>query len=365
MNKHLKILSISFGIAFALLSAAQVQAVAVSTDYTPLTTVPGVFKQGEVTNPVKILKNLYGFAIGIGSVIGIVMIMYAGFEYMYKESISGKSDAKQRIMNVFLGLAVILGSYILLRTINPALVEFNVNLPSGSGRVAHLSIAQNMSNEARAQTQIALRDSAQLRSEIKKIEDEIAELESLIGTPGEDPTQHDSNVERKNSLLKSLATNKALDSTIRTRADVGTVTTSIDENIYLRAAGQAPSADNLAIKHASALGYFDRQLAELKALDQSNPEVKKATEQLETRKAASVAEFKQQVEMEKVLVQYKNNPPAQQKSYATALVNVIKRDVDTQGRKLRDAGLEPEARQYEERAQVRISALCGANLCGN
>jgi hypothetical protein len=101
--------------------------------YKPLVTLPGIFTAGEATNPVEIIKGIYGIAIGIGSVIATVMIIWAGFEYMYQESITGKSAARERITNAFLGLLVILGSYILLRTINPALVEFNLLLPGGRG----------------------------------------------------------------------------------------------------------------------------------------------------------------------------------------------------------------------------------------
>ncbi len=365
MNKHIKLLSISFVAACSLIFAAEVQAVEVNTtEYVPLTTVPGIFKANTPTNPVTILKNLYGFAIGIGAVIGVVMIMYAGFEYMYVESISGKSDAKKRITDVFLGLAVILGSYLLLRTINPALVNFDVRLPSGSGRVAHISIAQSLSNAANQQTLQALNQSATLRSEISSLEKELQDLSSHIGTPDEDPGEHDANVAKANALRASIISKKALDSQLRTQANVGTVTTSIDENIYLRAAGLTTATRNLPASQASATNYFNNQIAELRALpDQNNPEVKKAIAQVTARRDATTEEFGQQLLLERALLPFEGLNPIARQASATRLIADIRNDVEIQGKKLRDAGLADEAKQYEERARTRIDALCGAELC--
>ncbi len=375
MNKHIKLLSIGLLIVISLLFTDHIEAALipgppqslspVSTDYVPLTTVPGVFQQGTATNPVAILKNLYGFAIGIGSVIGVVMIIYAGFEYMYVESISGKSDAKKRITDVFLGLAVILGSYLLLRTINPALVNFNVNLPSGGGRVAHLSIAQNLSNAANQQTLIALNQSATLRSEISALEKEVENLTNLIGTPDEDPGEHDANVAKLNALRASILSKKTQDTQLRTQANVGTVTTSIDENIYQRAAGLTTVTRNLPASQTSAINYFNSQLTELRALDQNNPEVKRAIEQVTARRDATAEEFGQQLLLERALLPFEGTNPTARQASATRLIADIRADAETHSKKLRDVGLVNEAKQYEERAQTRISSLCGANLCGN
>jgi hypothetical protein len=364
MNKHIKLIFISLTAAFSLIYTAEVKA-QVDTSYTPLTTVPGVFKANEPTNPVAVLKNLYGFAIGVGAIIGIVMIMYAGFEYMYVESVTGKSDAKKRIQDVFLGLAVILGSYLLLRTINPALVNFNVNLPGGSGRVAHISIAQNLSDAARSQTQQALADSALLRSQITELEKEKLEIEKGIdelggGTP--DPVD----MARLEEIEKQIRTKKVVESSIRTAADASEVAITIDENIYQRAAGLVSNEDNISARQTSALNFFDQQLAELRALDdQNDPQVKSAINQLVARKEAAAEEFKQQPFIKGALSQSESLTASNRRSSGETLIREIREDAAIYGKKLRDVGLTVEARQYEERAQVRISALCGANYCGN
>lgn len=124
--------------ASAIFAMSAQTAFAETVTYAPLTTIPGIFQAGVATNPVSVVKGLYGLAIGAGSIIAVVMIVLAGFKYMYDESIYGKSGAREQIQNAFLGLIVILGSYILLRTINAELVNFNPQLPGGSGKVSGL-----------------------------------------------------------------------------------------------------------------------------------------------------------------------------------------------------------------------------------
>lgn len=141
MNRKVLIVLVGLGIA---LSAVTVTAPEVSAQetYTPLVTLPGVTTAGKPTNPVEMIKGFYGLAIGIGSVIAVAMIIIAGFKYMYQESISGKSGAKEQITNAFIGLLVILASYIILRTINADLVNFNLNLPGSTGRLTGLVAEQ-------------------------------------------------------------------------------------------------------------------------------------------------------------------------------------------------------------------------------
>ena len=174
MNKT-RALAIASASIVTLFAGWATVASAQTTEYVPLTTVPGLFKQGSSTNPVTIIKGIYGLAIGIGSVIATVMLIIAGFEYMYQESITGKSQAKERITNAFLGLLVILGSYILLRTINPALVDFNLTLQGGSNRLKGL-IADKAYDDLR-ERQKALQED---QTAINKLKANGVEMEKLI-----------------------------------------------------------------------------------------------------------------------------------------------------------------------------------------
>ncbi|MCA9351753.1 hypothetical protein KC929_03175 [Patescibacteria group bacterium] len=71
------------------------------------------------------INTLFQVALGILMVIAVVMIVVAGVEYMTVESFYGKSDAKKRIMGAVTGLILALGIFLILRTINPQLLEIN------------------------------------------------------------------------------------------------------------------------------------------------------------------------------------------------------------------------------------------------
>ena len=110
-------------------------------EYCALTTIPGAFDackadkngvvtcdKGTVKNPVTVIKNIYGISIGIGAMLAIVMIIWAGIQYATTEAITGKSDAKEKWQGAVFGLILLLASYIILRTINVDLVNINLDL---------------------------------------------------------------------------------------------------------------------------------------------------------------------------------------------------------------------------------------------
>lgn len=177
MNKKALIVSI---LAVFFLSSASVlaQSLTPPQDFVPLTTIDGLFTAGEKTNPVKLLSGIYGFAIGIGAVIAVLMIIFGGFEYMYQESIGSKSAAKERITNAFLGLGVILASFIILRTINADLVDFNLHLPGASGQLSGLMDSRAELDNAIAGVRNAQKEVAVLKGEITTLDGQISIIEA-------------------------------------------------------------------------------------------------------------------------------------------------------------------------------------------
>jgi len=61
--------------------------------------------------------------IGIAAVLAMVMIVVGGLEYMTSELVSAKADGKEKIRNAVLGLLLALGAFLILKTINPDLVN--------------------------------------------------------------------------------------------------------------------------------------------------------------------------------------------------------------------------------------------------
>jgi len=99
--------------------------------YVPLAPLPigeGGASLTEVTNAGVYIKGAFNLAIGIAAALAIIMIIIGGIQYMGSESLGGKSAGRKRINDAVLGLLLALGSYLILFTINPSLVDFNVNI---------------------------------------------------------------------------------------------------------------------------------------------------------------------------------------------------------------------------------------------
>ncbi|MCM2338940.1 MAG: lytic murein transglycosylase [Burkholderiales bacterium] len=71
----------------------------------------------------KYLNIIIKLIIGISAVLAMVMITMGGIEYMTSELVSEKSAGKDTIQNAILGLLIALGSYLILNTINPQLLN--------------------------------------------------------------------------------------------------------------------------------------------------------------------------------------------------------------------------------------------------
>lgn len=92
------------------------------------------------------INTLYTVGVSIASVLAIVFIFYAGFTYTTSSSADGKTAAKRRIQAALGGLLLALGSYIILRTINPQLVYINLGFTSIDKKEIEATI---LSEEAR------------------------------------------------------------------------------------------------------------------------------------------------------------------------------------------------------------------------
>lgn len=77
------------------------------------------------------LKGAYQTLFVVVFSAAIIMLVWAGFEYVLTDVISTKSRAKQRVKDAFFGLAIITLSYLVLYIINQDLVKFNLDLNIG------------------------------------------------------------------------------------------------------------------------------------------------------------------------------------------------------------------------------------------
>jgi hypothetical protein len=142
------IVSIGFLLGFALVliktpyTKAQTSASEASapTSYTVLAPLPCIESPATDNNPgvtcdggngslqTKLDFKTYvqytiNLLIGLSAVVAVVMMVWGGVEYMYNASFQGKKDGLERAKNAITGFVLILTSYIIMRTIDPRLVE--------------------------------------------------------------------------------------------------------------------------------------------------------------------------------------------------------------------------------------------------
>lgn len=106
--------------------------VAHAQDYTPLAPLP-LGAGGAQLNTYTLSSYLSGaikLLIALGAGLAVVMAVIGGTQYVASGiAPQAKNDAKERILNAFIGLALILTSYLILNSIDPNLVKFNLTLP--------------------------------------------------------------------------------------------------------------------------------------------------------------------------------------------------------------------------------------------
>lgn len=104
--------------------------VGLSKEYVPLAPLPNKFFPGDAETKYDLpnyLSGMFKILLAVAGLLSVVMIVIGGIEYMSTDAISGKSEGKERITNAVLGLLLALISWLILYTINPKLLEFNLN----------------------------------------------------------------------------------------------------------------------------------------------------------------------------------------------------------------------------------------------
>ncbi|MBI2086781.1 MAG: hypothetical protein HYT69_01255 [Candidatus Zambryskibacteria bacterium] len=75
------------------------------------------------------IPGLFRLIIGIAGVLAVVRIIFGGIKYMSTDAFSGKNEAKGVIENALWGLLLAMAAWLIVYTINPGLVNFNLNIP--------------------------------------------------------------------------------------------------------------------------------------------------------------------------------------------------------------------------------------------
>lgn len=98
-------------------------------EYCLLAPLPGLSKINVQTTGIGgYLAIIFKIGIGLAGVLAVVMLVVGGIQYMSTDAFSEKADGKSRMMNAIIGLLLVLGAWVILNTLNPNLLIFNLDL---------------------------------------------------------------------------------------------------------------------------------------------------------------------------------------------------------------------------------------------
>lgn len=100
-----------------------------------LAPIPGTYvesAEGRRATLRTYLPGLFRLLIGLAALLAVIMIIIGGLQYMFSAGSGGKGAAREKISSAVIGLLLVLGAWLLLRTINPNLVNFNLEINSTS-----------------------------------------------------------------------------------------------------------------------------------------------------------------------------------------------------------------------------------------
>jgi hypothetical protein len=132
-----------FGAAAPASAATGAVQTAPSGDIKIETPIPSALENGvnaaasdTVKGVTDYIRRIYTFAISIVGMVAAAMMIIGGFQYLTSAGDAGKiGAAKKRITDALIGLVLALGSYALLRSLNPDLVSFKPLTLGSAGQV--------------------------------------------------------------------------------------------------------------------------------------------------------------------------------------------------------------------------------------
>ncbi len=143
--KSLKIFSraAAFSLGF-LLPALCVYA----ADYVPLAPITGTVSATGSTNLSTYLTGIFKVGIAAAAALAFIRIVWGGFVYLSTDAITGKEEGKEKIGRALGGLVLALAAYIILNTINPQLVNLNLNFGTAANKATDINAPSSQTYES-------------------------------------------------------------------------------------------------------------------------------------------------------------------------------------------------------------------------
>lgn len=119
---------IFFSISLVLMLSAATQAHAL--DYSPLEPLPGP-QTVQNLNFAQFLNALFKLLLIAGSLLAVIILVASGISYIVAGAWGEVSAARKRMMASLWGLVILLGAWLMLYTINPTLLNFDLSSIGG------------------------------------------------------------------------------------------------------------------------------------------------------------------------------------------------------------------------------------------
>jgi len=103
--------------------------VGLAQGYVPLAPIDGYTDTNSAAGGLSgYLNTMFKFGVALASGLAVIMIVIGGIQYMSSDAVSNKSEGINRMTSAIWGLILALGAYVILNTINPALLKTNLQI---------------------------------------------------------------------------------------------------------------------------------------------------------------------------------------------------------------------------------------------
>lgn len=128
---------------FFLLATAAIPFAAAAAPYVPLEPLPFVKATSGALSFADLLNGFFQLSLVLGAAITAVMLTVGGVQYMTSDAAGGKQQGKDRIRNAALGFLLLLSVYVIIKTINPDLLVFDLSRITDVGCRQGQCVAKN------------------------------------------------------------------------------------------------------------------------------------------------------------------------------------------------------------------------------
>lgn len=81
-------------------------------------------------NMAEFINVAFETALVVGAILAVARITWGGFIYMTKDSFPSKMDAKKIITDAVIGLVLLMSIWLILRQINPKILNLDFTVPN-------------------------------------------------------------------------------------------------------------------------------------------------------------------------------------------------------------------------------------------